>query len=228
MTTLPSAAWEVGTTTGVVPAGALVAAGDPTVITVVAPDGCEVEAGSAATFVFPAAFPAAFEVEEAFAGEVDEATGADEAAAEATGAADEAAGEEAPTPHCPIGLLPGRADMVPKMVSWIGLTMLQVVEGSLRPPIRPGHLSIPASPALQLSMICWRVVTSQPESCYSLDVNFETIWESTYEVSVEPVTSWVTVRKDERLSSLTRCPSASKFGGVPVHLVEEMRRVDPT
>lgn len=43
-----------------------------------------------------------------------------------------------------------------------GLGMLQEVDGSLTPPIKPGHLSIPLSPASQLSMICWRVGTSQP------------------------------------------------------------------
>jgi hypothetical protein len=74
---------------------------------------------------------------------------------EATGAAEEAgAGAAALTPHCPIGLLPGNLDIAPKMVSWIAELMLQEVEGSLSPPMRPGHLSIPESPASQLSMIC--------------------------------------------------------------------------
>lgn len=67
------------------------------------------------------------------------------------------------TPHCPIGLLPGNADMDPLTTSLIGDGMLQLVVGSFKPPMRPGHLSIPESPASQLSMICWRVSTSQPE-----------------------------------------------------------------
>lgn len=58
------------------------------------------------------------------------------------------------TPHSPIGLLPGRAVKVPVIVSWMADGMLQVVESSLIPPIKPGHLSIPESPASQLSMIC--------------------------------------------------------------------------
>lgn len=58
------------------------------------------------------------------------------------------------TPHSPIGLLPGRAVKVPVMVSWMADGMLQVVLSSLSPPIKPGHLSIPESPASQLSMIC--------------------------------------------------------------------------
>lgn len=86
----------------------------------------------------------------------------------ATGTA--AATEEAPvpalgttsTPHWPMGLLPGRAGTTPETTSLMALLMLQDVEGSLIPPIRPGHLSIPESPASQLSMICWRVASSQP------------------------------------------------------------------
>jgi hypothetical protein len=57
------------------------------------------------------------------------------------------------TPHGPMGLLPGSLDNVPEMTSLIGLLMLQEVDGSFSPPMRPGHLSIPASPALQLLMI---------------------------------------------------------------------------
>jgi hypothetical protein len=83
-----------------------------------------------------------------------------------TGAAGEAGVVEPPvtgTPHAPRGLLPGNSSSVPKIVSSIGHWMLQEVDGSLIPPIRPGHLSIPASPALQLSMICFRVGSSHPE-----------------------------------------------------------------
>ena len=50
----------------------------------------------------------------------------------------------------------------------------------------------------------------------------------TYKVSVERVASWVSVGKDERLSSLARSPEGCEFGGVPVHLVEDMRSVDPS
>ena len=60
----------------------------------------------------------------------------------------------AATPHAPRGLLPGNAVRSPLITSSMGHWMLQEVLGSLSPPIRPGHLSIPASPALQLSMIC--------------------------------------------------------------------------
>lgn len=58
-------------------------------------------------------------------------------------------------PHPTMGLLPGSASSVPAIFS-LGSAgeMLQEVEGSLRPPIKPGHLSMPLSPALQLSMIC--------------------------------------------------------------------------
>ncbi len=42
---------------------------------------------------------------------------------------------------------------------------VQEDDGSLSPPMRPGHLSIPLSPASQLSMICCSVGWSQPEIC---------------------------------------------------------------
>jgi hypothetical protein len=71
------------------------------------------------------------------------ATGAEAGGAPPTGA----------TPQEPIGLLPGSLAIVPLITSLIGLTRLQEVDGSLSPPMRPGHLSIPASPASQLLMI---------------------------------------------------------------------------
>lgn len=91
---------------------------------------------------------------------IEEVSGTDTA-----GAADVAtgAGLAGLTPHSPIGLFPGSLGRTPKITSSTGQTMLQLVEGSLRPPIRPGHLSIPLSPESQLSMICCRVATSQPE-----------------------------------------------------------------
>jgi hypothetical protein len=61
-----------------------------------------------------------------------------------------------------IGLFPGNAVRLPVIVSWIASGMLQEVDGSFMPPMSPGHLSIPLSPALQLSIICCRVGTSQP------------------------------------------------------------------
>jgi hypothetical protein len=84
------------------------------------------------------------------------------AAAEVAGALPPPEGGEAGTPHAPRGLFPGNFSMTPVICSLIALGMLHEVPGSLSPPIRPGHLSIPASPALQLSMTCCRVVTSQP------------------------------------------------------------------
>ena len=99
-----------------------------------------------------------------------EAGGAADGAADgatdgATGATAEGAvaGGLALTPHCPMALLPGKAFMSPVTFSVMALGMLQDVDGSLRPPIRPGHLSIPAEPASQLSMICCKVGTSHPE-----------------------------------------------------------------
>jgi hypothetical protein len=74
-------------------------------------------------------------------------------------------------PHEPRGLFPGNASMVPRIVSLIGHSMLQESEGSLSPPMRPGHLSIPASPASQLSMICCKVVWSHPESYEFVSLN---------------------------------------------------------
>lgn len=102
------------------------------------------------------------------AGAEDAGTGAGVEAGATTGALVDPAGGVPPppgaaTPHWPRGLLPGNAFRAPLMVSWTGLWMLQEVDGSLSPPIRPGHLSIPESPASQLSMICWRVFTSQPD-----------------------------------------------------------------
>jgi hypothetical protein len=62
------------------------------------------------------------------------------------------------------GLFPGSLAMSPMTISLTAQGMLQLVERSLMPPMRPGHLSIPLSPASQLSMICWSVGTSQPAS----------------------------------------------------------------
>jgi hypothetical protein len=82
--------------------------------------------------------------------------------------AEEGAGPlDGPTPHCPSGLLPGNFGSTPSICSLIGHWILHEVLGSLSPPIKPGHLSIPLSPASQLSIICCNVVTSQPEIWYS-------------------------------------------------------------
>ena len=80
----------------------------------------------------------------------------DEAADEGTGPLD------GPTPHCPSGLSPGNLERTPSICSSIADGMLHEVLGSFRPPIKPGHLSIPLSPASQLSIICCSVCTSQP------------------------------------------------------------------
>jgi hypothetical protein len=72
------------------------------------------------------------------------------------------AGGEPETPHPVIGLFPGRASSTPWMFSSIASGILQEVLASLIPPINPGHLSMPESPASQFSMICWRVGTSHP------------------------------------------------------------------
>jgi hypothetical protein len=65
------------------------------------------------------------------------------------------------------GLFPGNAlnTVASAMVKSSGTAagILQEVLGSFKPPISPGHLSIPASPALQLSMICCRVPGTHPE-----------------------------------------------------------------
>jgi hypothetical protein len=65
-----------------------------------------------------------------------------------------AVGGIAGTPHSPTALLPGKISIISVILSSIALGMLHELLGSLSPPIRPGHLSIPASPASQLSMIC--------------------------------------------------------------------------
>jgi hypothetical protein len=72
------------------------------------------------------------------------------------------AGAATVPPNPTIGLVPGNASKTPRTSSLIAESMLQVVPESLIPPRSPGHLSIPASPASQLSMICWRTSTSQP------------------------------------------------------------------
>ena len=63
------------------------------------------------------------------------------------------------------GLLPGKALRTPSIVSRTGDGILHEVDGSLTPPIRPGHWSMPESPASQLSIICCKVGTSHPASC---------------------------------------------------------------
>jgi hypothetical protein len=89
-----------------------------------------------------------------------ELTGADNPAGAAV---DDGVEPPTGTPHCPRRLLPGNLARTPSTCSSIGHWILHEVLGSLTPPISPGHLSIPLSPALQLSMICCSVVLSQPE-----------------------------------------------------------------
>jgi len=112
---------------------------------------------AAASLLDPAAVPALLET-------------AEDATEEAEEEAEEAAEEEPDwvetieveveaavvtfTPHCPTGLSPGNFSMKPKISSSIAELMLHVSEESLIPPMIPGHLSIPESPASQLSMIC--------------------------------------------------------------------------
>lgn len=48
------------------------------------------------------------------------------------------------------------------------------------------------------------------------------------EISVQRVSSRVTVGKDKRLSALAFLPAALELGGVPVEFVEEVRRMDPS
>lgn len=57
------------------------------------------------------------------------------------------------------GLFPGRAVRLPVMISSMGDATVQLVDESRA--VTPGHLSIPESPALQLSMMFCRVDTSQ-------------------------------------------------------------------
>jgi hypothetical protein len=64
------------------------------------------------------------------------------------------AGGEPETPHPVTGLLPGNASSTPWMFSLMASGILQDVLASLIPPISPGHLSMPESPASQLSIIC--------------------------------------------------------------------------
>jgi hypothetical protein len=47
-------------------------------------------------------------------------------------------------------------------------------------------------------------------------------WDGTYEITVEGVTSWVTVCKNEWLVALALSPAGCELGGVPVDLVEEL------
>ena len=67
-----------------------------------------------------------------------------------------------PPPQVPTGLFPGSADIVPVTTSLTGSGMLHDVEGSLRPPISPGQVSMPPSWVLQLLIIWVRVAVSQP------------------------------------------------------------------
>lgn len=48
------------------------------------------------------------------------------------------------------------------------------------------------------------------------------------EISVQRVSSGVTVGKHKRLGALTFLPAALELGGVPVEFIEEMRCVDPS
>lgn len=48
------------------------------------------------------------------------------------------------------------------------------------------------------------------------------------EISMQRVSSRVTIGKDERLSALAFLPAALELGGVPVEFVEEVRRMDPS
>ena len=88
---------------------------------------------------------------------------------EDVGAPDETGGGgAAPLMSQPVtGLLPGKALRTPSMVSGTDDWMLHEVDGSLMPPIRPGHLSMPESPASQLSIICCKVGTSHPAICWT-------------------------------------------------------------
>lgn len=97
---------------------------------------------------------AAFDVEVGFGVVNGVVASAEGAFVVATGAGAGTGAGAASTPHLPTGLLPGSLSKTPSMTSLIGLSILQDVEGSFNPPIRPGHLSIPELPASQLSMIC--------------------------------------------------------------------------
>lgn len=77
-------------------------------------------------------------------------------------------GGAAPLVSQPVtGLLPGKALRTPSMVSGTDDWMLHEVDGSLMPPIKPGHLSMPESPASQLSIICCKVGMSHPAICWT-------------------------------------------------------------
>jgi hypothetical protein len=88
---------------------------------------------------------------------------------EDVGASDETwGGGAAPlVPQPVMGLLPGKMLRRPSMISGTDDWMLQEVDGSLMPPIKPGHLSMPESPASQLSIICCKVGTSHPAICWT-------------------------------------------------------------
>jgi hypothetical protein len=90
-------------------------------------------------------------------GGFDEATGG---FAEVTGGLAEetgagaGAGAASLDPHPVIGLSPGSFESEPNITSSMGDEMTQLSAGSLTPPMRPGHLSMPSLPESQLSMIC--------------------------------------------------------------------------
>jgi hypothetical protein len=52
--------------------------------------------------------------------------------------------------------------------------------------------------------------------------------QGTYEISMETITSWVTISKNEWLLSLTWGPLTGELRSVPVDLIEEMRSMDPS
>lgn len=89
-------------------------------------------------------------------GALDEAAGTDAAGLdeddEGPGCGTGAGAGDDPNPVT--GLLPGSFDNIPKTFSLIGDCKTQLSEGSLTPPMRPGHLLIPELPVSQLSMIC--------------------------------------------------------------------------
>ena len=128
-----------------------------------------------------------------------------------------------------MGLLPGKAERTPSICSLTDDWMLHEVDGSLIPPMTPGHLSMPESPASQLSMICCRVGMSHPAICWTVSADHylgRRDNKSAYEISMKGVSGIVTVREHERLCTLALSPPLHKQRRVPVDFVEDVRSVD--
>lgn len=88
------------------------------------------------------------------------------------------------------------------------------------------QLSIPEEPALHVSMMFWRVFSSQPLIFLLLVEEQTLIWGFTYEITVQAVSSLVTVGENPRRGALFWSPATLELEGIPVNLIEEMRNTD--